>query len=245
MTPITENPPTENFETRLLRELQRVVTEQSTHSSLPAARPRRRRRLLPAAGVAAAAAAAAVGVIVVSDATGPSDAYAVDRAADGTVTVEIRSLSDAAGLEDSLRNVGVPAIVDYVPSGQAGCGAPGPAAGPEAGAGGSAGPSFQTDGEGATEAGPSFQTDGEGQTGGAEAGPSLSAPPPEELGPGTAMSQVTLGSDGGATFTIDPGDIEPRENVYITTSTGDVSSIAMAIGKDQPSLPCAPPSATP
>jgi hypothetical protein len=40
------------------------------------------------------------------------------------------------------------------------------------------------------------------------------------------------------TFTIDPGNVAPGQNVYITTSTGKVTSLAMAIGKRPPAGPC-------
>ena len=40
------------------------------------------------------------------------------------------------------------------------------------------------------------------------------------------------------TFTIDPDTIKPGEKVYITTSTGAISSIGMAITKDGPGATC-------
>jgi hypothetical protein len=49
----------------------------------------------------------------------------------------------------------------------------------------------------------------------------------------------------GVTFTIDPGAIKPGEKVYITTSTGAIDSIGMAITKDRPSPACATPAPTP
>ena len=45
-------------------------------------------------------------------------------------------------------------------------------------------------------------------------------------------------SDDGVTFTIDPGNLKPGEKVYISTSTGAVSSIGMAIGTEKPATPC-------
>ena len=41
------------------------------------------------------------------------------------------------------------------------------------------------------------------------------------------------------TFTIDPDNIKPGEKLYITTSTGAISSIGMAIGKVKPDASCA------
>jgi hypothetical protein len=113
------SPLTENFESRLLSELQQLVTERPAPSRARAARPRRARRRLLTASAAAAGTAVAVaaGVLVLSDAGHPSAAYAVERAPDGTVTVEIRSLRDAAGLERKLNEAGVRAKVDYLPLG--------------------------------------------------------------------------------------------------------------------------------
>jgi hypothetical protein len=42
----------------------------------------------------------------------------VDRNPDGTVTVRIDSLSDAAGLQQQLNDAGVPALVQYLPPGK-------------------------------------------------------------------------------------------------------------------------------
>ena len=42
------------------------------------------------------------------------------------------------------------------------------------------------------------------------------------------------------TFTIVPGTIQPGEKLYITTSTGAVTSIGMAIGTEKPAAVCAP-----
>jgi hypothetical protein len=100
---------TTTFETRLLDELQQIVAAQ------PA--PRARRRMLPAAATAVTVAAIALAVLIVADAGGPTPAYAVDKAADGTVTVEIRSLRDSAGLERKLADLGVRAKVDYLEPG--------------------------------------------------------------------------------------------------------------------------------
>jgi hypothetical protein len=78
-----------------------------------------------------------------------------------------------------------------------------------------------------------------------EAGPALSASPSTTLpgtpGPGTTTLKVAKAVDGDAvTFTIDPGTIKPGDKVYITTSTGVVSSIGMAIAANEPSPGCAP-----
>jgi NADPH-dependent curcumin reductase CurA len=44
----------------------------------------------------------------------------------------------------------------------------------------------------------------------------------------------------GATFTIDPGTLKVGQHVYITTSTGAVTSIAMSVAKAKPAIPCPP-----
>lgn len=112
-----------NFEERLLVELRNV----------PVHHGRRAPRLaLAGAVVAALAVAAVVGVFVLS--AGTQAAYAVTKNADGSVTVEIDSLTDAAGLEAKLRAAGVPAVVEYLPIGKT-CKQPWftPAAGAETG----------------------------------------------------------------------------------------------------------------
>jgi hypothetical protein len=105
-----------NFEERLLRELRSQV------AAPPADRGQRRplwrgRRPVLAGGLAAVlAAAATAGVFFLS--TGTQAAYAVTKNADGTVTVEIDSLSDAAGLQAKLQAAGVNAVVEYLPAGK-------------------------------------------------------------------------------------------------------------------------------
>jgi hypothetical protein len=59
---------------------------------------------------------------------GAEPAYAND---DGTVTVEISSLNDAAWLERKLREAGISAVVQYLPPGKA-CKQPWPTATPAA-----------------------------------------------------------------------------------------------------------------
>jgi hypothetical protein len=107
-----------SFEERLLQELRSVVIVQPTPR-----RPRirmsfSRRRLALAGGVAAlAAVAAAAGVPFLTG--GAEPAYAVSKNDDGSVTVEVGSLADAAGLEAKLREAGIPAVVQYLPPGKA------------------------------------------------------------------------------------------------------------------------------
>jgi hypothetical protein len=43
----------------------------------------------------------------------------------------------------------------------------------------------------------------------------------------------------GVTFSIDPGHIRPGEHVYITTTTGALTSVGIAIAGGPPSAACA------
>jgi hypothetical protein len=105
-----------NFEERLLRELRsQVVTPPADRGQRHAFW--RRPRLVLAGGLAAVLAAAAIaGVFFLS--AGTQAAYAVTKNADGTVSVEIDSLSDAAGLQAKLQAAGVNAVVEYLPAGK-------------------------------------------------------------------------------------------------------------------------------
>lgn len=114
-------PPAKHFEDRLLCELRDIVAAQQAtdplaHRSGPRMRSVATRRIVLAP---VALAALAAGMIVALGHDGSTAAYAVESHGDGTVTVEIRSLRDAAGLQSRLRGVGVPAMVDYVPDGKA------------------------------------------------------------------------------------------------------------------------------
>jgi len=107
-----ERRPLTEFELRLLAELREVVAEQAEAAS--PRRPRRGRLVLAAA---AAGVALAAGLALIPGGTA-SPAYAVEKAADGLVTVTIHRLDDAAGLENQLRANGVRAEVVYTPAGK-------------------------------------------------------------------------------------------------------------------------------
>lgn len=234
---------TTHFEDRLLQQLRQIVAENPDPGVAGAAQraPRRTRLALAGAGVAAAS---AVAIVATSSDVTPS-AYAVQPRADGSVSVRIRSLSDAAGLQRSLRDAGVPAVVDYTPADAPGCAAAGAGGGvasshaPEAGVSSSGAPA---DGHrtghaiGGAVAGPTTQTRSAAGT-----EPTVSRPAPAaRAGTAVVTSTTTLGDDG-TTFMIDPGTIKPGEKVYIRTSTGAASTIGIAIGKDWPYPDCAAP----
>lgn len=105
----------DNFEERLLRELRGVVAAPQVDQG-QRGRLWRGRRLALAGGLAAVLAAAIAGVFLLS--AGTQAAYAVTKNADGTVSVEIDSLSDAAGLQAKLQAAGVNAVVEYLPAGK-------------------------------------------------------------------------------------------------------------------------------
>jgi hypothetical protein len=199
----------DRFEDRLLEQLRHVVATRPAPAAQAPRRPRRTRFVVAGAGVAAVT--AAVMIVATSGDVTPS-AFAVQRHGDGSVSVEIRSLRDAAGLERSLRAAGVPAVVDYAPAGQSSC-------------------------VGASPEG--TQSDRTPESG-SRRGPSRSGP-----GPGATTNSIRIGRDGGVTFTIDRGDIKRGEKLYITTSTGAVSSVNMAVGTKRPRAGCAPESPVP
>jgi hypothetical protein len=105
-----------NFEERLLRELRIQVADRPVDRGRRRALWRRPRLVLASGLAAVLATAAAAGVFFLS--AGTPAAYAVTKNADGTITVEIDSLSDAAGLESKLRAAGVDAVVAYLPAGK-------------------------------------------------------------------------------------------------------------------------------
>jgi hypothetical protein len=111
----TTDPDLAPYEQRLLAELREVVAERAAPVAAPA-----RRRIRIAVGLSAAAAlavAAAVGAPVLPGA-GDRPAYAAERDPDGSIRILIREYRDAAGLQARLRQLGVAAVVDYVPDGK-------------------------------------------------------------------------------------------------------------------------------
>ena len=127
------------------------------------------------------------------------------------MTVAIRGLEDAAGLERSLRAAGVPAVVDYA-AGRKHRLRDAPAA------------PRRPHGNGHQPIRPSRRR-AEPLRAGTQAGR------PRDDGAGQPQR-------GRVKFSIDPGTLRPSEKVYITTSTGALSSIGMAIAKEKPAAPC-------
>ena len=108
------------YEQRLLVELREVVTERATSNRAPARTRTARPRTRVAVGLGAAAAlalAAAIGAPALLGA-GDRPAYAAERDPDGSIRIHIREYRDAKGLQARLRQLGVAAVVDYVPNGQ-------------------------------------------------------------------------------------------------------------------------------
>ncbi|SDW67177.1 hypothetical protein SAMN05421504_1011212 [Amycolatopsis xylanica] len=112
---MTARRPLTDFERRLLAELKEIVGERASVPGGTA--PRSSRRRGRALGVAAAGVTLALGLPLLHDGTVPS-AYAVQPAVDGSVTVTINRIDDAAGLEGQLRAHDVPAVVVYTPDGK-------------------------------------------------------------------------------------------------------------------------------
>ncbi|AYF30547.1 MULTISPECIES: hypothetical protein [Micromonospora] len=107
------------YEESLLSELKGVVAERAAvPRQTPTLRYRYRNRI--AIGLAAAAVlavAAGVGVPALLG-TGNGPAYAAERDPDGSIRIYIREYRDPKGLEARLRQLGVPAVIDYVPNGK-------------------------------------------------------------------------------------------------------------------------------
>ena len=118
---IQDEKPRSGYEERLLTEL-RALAERNAAEAPPEpayhARRAVRRPKLALAGIAGGACAASVAIAFTGGDGGGSTAYAVQPHDDGSVTVEINRLEDAAGLEHELRAAGVPAEVDFLALGR-------------------------------------------------------------------------------------------------------------------------------
>jgi hypothetical protein len=205
-----------HFEERLLHELREVVAQcpAPNPASAPAQRRARGRYVLAGAGGLAAALAA---VVLFGSGGGTEPAYAVTPRADGSVSVRISSLSDAAGLQRALRAAGVPAVVRYGTGAGTGC------------------PAGPVDTATADDAGTVQHRDTNG------GGPSLDSAGAGPA-PGTARTKVTVGvaqRADGTTFTINAHAVPSGDTLYITAPHGTVQSLGMRIAKG-PLASCPP-----
>jgi hypothetical protein len=117
----TTERPLAPYEERLLVELRGVVAERATSTAAPVrtvrtVRPRARFAVGLGAAAALAVAAGIGGPALLGAGDGP--AYAADKDPDGSIRIYIREYSDAKGLQERLRQLGVDAVVDYVPNGK-------------------------------------------------------------------------------------------------------------------------------
>jgi hypothetical protein len=95
------------FETRLLSELRREVSDQTRTAPAP-------RHGRPRLALLAGAAAAAVAGVVLAPGLGNAPAFSVSEGNPGEVHVEINRPEDAAGLERALADHGINADVTYL-----------------------------------------------------------------------------------------------------------------------------------
>jgi hypothetical protein len=219
------NNPTQldSFETALLTELRREVAERPTPAPVPAVVRRPKRRLRLAAAAATGVAASVVAVFGLGG-SGGSPAYAVDENNAGDVTVTVRRLDDAAGLEAALKARGIDATVRYDADG---LGTPS-----ELGADGDAAPS-------ADSAGASFPNeydvpDNSGQVD--QAGPALQS----ETGPdlcGLGTDPATLSRQGSDWVLRIPSD-SPLHSRHVDIGTDADGALSVLYEGTQPGSTC-------
>ncbi|MFI6325364.1 hypothetical protein ACIBG8_48150 [Nonomuraea sp. NPDC050556] len=105
-----------NFEDRLLSALKEDIMAPAP--APVALEPVRRSRRVVGLAAAVTGVAAATTVVALLYGGANTPAFAVTKGGDGTIEVQINSLTDASGLAAALREKGVDAVVDYVPAGQ-------------------------------------------------------------------------------------------------------------------------------
>jgi hypothetical protein len=113
----------DRFEERLLGELRRLIVARGPSSSGLQQRRRWTRAWRRRLAVSAAAVAGLAVAIPILLSAGNTPAFAITHGNDGTVTVLINSFQDPTGLEQGLRNAGVPAMVQLLSVGKD-CSAP-------------------------------------------------------------------------------------------------------------------------
>ena len=199
------------FEDRLLEQLSQVVAERPTPiNRQPSGRGRRH---LALAGAGCAAGLAAVAIVSASGGT-TTNAYAVEAGPGGAVEVSIKSTSDAAGLQKSLEDSGVPAVVDFDPADRAAC---------------TTTPSPRKEDEvhsvkGYEAADGALWTDL--PHGKPWADPSAHSKMDNVFGD---LSSSAIGEAGGTRFLVDPSRIETGDQLVITTSDGTVKTLEIAV----------------
>jgi hypothetical protein len=161
-----------------------------------------------AAGLAAAGLATALAVVI---AGGTQAAYAIESHPDGSVTVHIASLSDAAGLQAALRARGIPAIVDYSATCRS---VPFPP-----------GSSVTRPATGRPSEVKQTPARSRGRRG---------------VHRGVRVEVSKARGTGGVTFRIDPSSIPVTKNVYITTYSGEMNALSIRIGSEPPTPACPP-----
>jgi hypothetical protein len=113
-----QSPETE-FARRLRAELTTIVAERAAAQTTTTRSIWWRRDPRFALAGAALTAIAALALIVSASGNDTSAAFAVEAQPEGEVSVEIRSLEDAKGLEEALDEAGVPTSVNYLATGMA------------------------------------------------------------------------------------------------------------------------------
>jgi hypothetical protein len=111
----------EDYKERLLAELRALAERNAAEAPR---QPASRRAIagrpkIALAGIVGGACVASATIAFTGGDGGGTAAYAVEPHDDGSVSVEIRRLEDAAGLERELRAAGVPAEVDFLPLAEA------------------------------------------------------------------------------------------------------------------------------
>jgi hypothetical protein len=213
------------FEDRLQRQLHHVVAENPAPAR-PAPRHRRPGRIV-LAGAGCAAALAAVAVVAGSGGT-TTKAYAVESRPGGDVAVSINETSDAAGLQRSLEDEGIPAVVDYDPADQAAC-VETPAA------------TQNSAGADDVDSVKAYETAGgavwsELPRGKPFSDPSAHSKKENAFGD---LSDTVKAEAGGNEFLVDPSRIQTGDKLVITSSDGTVETVAIAVSSDA-AAGCAP-----
>ena len=230
----------DSFETALLAELRREVSEHPAPETTAATirRPRRRRLLAGGATVVAASVVAVFGL----GAGGGSPAYAVEKNSAGDVIVTVHRLDDSAGLEKALRAQGIDADVRYAADGWG----PTVGFGPDGLTGGDQPPPSTGNGP-ITGNGPTT-VEGGGVSGQSDTdGPSLATggqPTDPTLSPGDGGDPCGLGADP-ATLTRHRGDWvlripsgSPLQDRHVLIGTDPTGALAVQYAGDQPGSAC-------